>query len=104
MKRKRASEIFGSVDPHLKVINASHRHRKMSVSEWEASGGAICPRCEQEAIRFRPEDGVCRSCADSLNEKHFKDERKRAKFLRFVKAHNARIDKRKRANYLLAPK
>ncbi len=95
MKRKRASELFGSVDPNLKVIDASHRHPKKSLSDWEASGGAICPRCNEEAVRFRPQDGVCRQCADALNEKHFKDEKKRAKFLRFVKAHNARIDKRK---------
>ena len=102
LKRKRASEIFGSVDPNLEVINASHRHLKKPLSNWEASAGAICPKCHEEAVRFRPEDGVCRQCADALNEKQDRDEKKRAKFLRFMKAHNARIEKRKRATYLVA--
>ncbi len=90
---KKASEIFAKVDPNLRVFNASpYRHKK---SNWEASGGAICPKCGEEAVRFRPQDGVCRQCANLLNEKFFKDEAKHAKFLRFVKAHNARIDRRK---------
>ncbi len=99
MKRKRVSEIFGSVDSNLKVIDASHRHPKKPLSDWEASGGAFCPRCNEEAVRFRPQDGVCRKCADALNEKQDRDEKKRAKFLRFVKAHNARIDKKRRGTY-----
>jgi len=96
MKRKRASEIFGSVDPNLKVIDASHRHSKKPLSDWEASGGAICPSCKEEAVRFRPQDGVCRQCADSLNKKYFKDEKKRDNLRKFIKAHNARIDKKRR--------
>lgn len=91
MKRKRASEIFGGVDPNLKVIDAFHRHPKKSLSNWEATGGAFCPRCKAEAVRFRPQDGVCRQCADLLNEKYFKDEETRARFLRFMKVHNSRI-------------
>jgi predicted amidophosphoribosyltransferase len=92
---KRASEIFGSVDPHLKVIDGGTRRTQRSKQEdWEASGGAICPRCKNETVRFRPQDGVCRECAESLDEKHFEDEKKRAKQLRYVKAHNARIKKR----------
>lgn len=97
MKKRRASEIFGVVDPHLKVIDGGRRHKcRSSQEDWEASGGVICPRCGEEAIRFRSEDGVCRQCADFLNDKKFSDDKKRAKFLRFVKAHNARIEKNRR--------
>ncbi len=97
MQKKKASELFASVDPHLKVIDGGIRRKQHSKQEdWEAAGGGICPRCKEEVVRFRPQDGVCRACADSLNEKHFEDERKRAKQLRYMKAHNARIN-RKRA-------
>ena len=92
MTRKKPSEIFAKVDPNLRVIDA-HRHKK---SHWDASGGAICPKCGMEAVRFRPEDGVCRQCANLLNDKFFRDEAKHAKFLRFIKAHNARIDRKKK--------
>jgi len=67
-----------------------------SQADWDKLGGANCPRCGQDAIRFRPEDGVCIHCAQALNEKELRDERKRARFLRFMKAHNARIDRNKR--------
>lgn len=96
MRRKKASEIFGEVDPHLNVIDGGIGHHRPKQQEWEASGGARCPRCHQEAVRFRVQDGVCRQCADELNDKKFSDEQKRIKILGFVKAHNARIDKRKR--------
>jgi len=99
MQRKRASEIFASADPHLRVIDGGTYHRRLNEADWIKAGGAICPRCGWEAVRFRPEDGVCRQCADFLNDKKFSDEKKRAKFLRFVKAHNARVDKRERAAY-----
>lgn len=96
MKKMRASELFHQVDPNLRVIDGGTRQHKTPLGNWEASGGAFCPKCHQEVVRFRPEDGLCRQCADELNEKHFNDEKKRDKFLRFVKAHNARIDKRRR--------
>lgn len=32
-------------------------------ADWEAAGGALCPRCHQEVVRFR--DGVCLPCAES---------------------------------------
>ena len=96
MKRKRASEIFGNVDPHLKVIDGGIRQHQARQKEWEASGGAICPRCHQEAVRFRVQDGVCRRCADALNDKKFSDEKKSAKILRFVKEHNTRIDRKRK--------
>ena len=90
MKRKRASEIFGTVDPNLRVIEG---HRHLNKKDWKRSGGAVCPRCGKEAVRFR--HGVCITCAQILNENLDRDEKKRAKQLKFVKAHNARIDKRK---------
>lgn len=88
---KRASEIFGPVDPHLTVISG----RRYRQGNWEASGGAVCPRCHSEVVRFRPEDGVCRQCGNVLNEKEFSDKIKQAKFQKFRKAHNARIDRGK---------
>ena len=95
VKRKRSSEIFAVVDPGLNVVNGGRRRRAKRKDAWKASGGAICPRCGQEAVRFRPEDGVCRQCGDFLNDKKFQDDKNRAKFLRQVKSHNARIEKKK---------
>lgn len=104
LKRKRASEIFAAVDPHLTVIDAGRRHRRAKrlspkgQADWDNSGGAKCPSCGQDAVRFRPEDGVCVFCAQTMNEKELRDERKRVRFLKFQKAHNARIDKGKRSH------
>jgi len=92
---KTASEIFAGVDPHLKVINRRRISKKLSRKNWEDCGGAVCPRCKQEAVRFRPQDGVCWQCAGKLNEKESKEEAKQAAWLRHVKAHNARITNRK---------
>ena len=103
-KRKKASEIFGAVDPHLKVIDGgSHRRHIKRLSakgqaDWDKLSGAKCPSCGQDALRFRPEDGVCNFCAASLNEKELRDERKRARFLKYMTAHNARVDKGKRSH------
>lgn len=102
MTRKKASELFAAVDPDLKVIDGGNRRRRSKEpsrkgqADWDKLGGAKCPRCGQDAFRFRPEDGVCILCAQALNEKELRDERKRARFLRFMKAHNARIDRSKR--------
>jgi hypothetical protein len=101
MKRKRASEIFAVVDPNLKVIDGGtrrRRHRKLSTQamlDWQKLGGTKCLRCGQDALRFRPQDGVCIFCAQKLNEKEIRDERKRARFLRFMRAHNAQIDRKR---------
>ncbi len=95
MKRKRASEIFGGVDPHLKVINVSHGHSRKALGDWEASGGAVCSRCKQEAVRFRSRDGVCVQCVRELEEKQDREDEKRTKQLKFIKQHNARIEKKK---------
>jgi uncharacterized Zn finger protein (UPF0148 family) len=100
MKRKRASEIFAAVDPNLKVIDGGSRRRRrrklsaQSMLDWQKLGGTKCPRCGQDALRFRPQDGVCIVCAGQLNEKELRDEKKRAQFLRYMRAHNARIGKR----------
>ena len=105
LKRKRASEIFGPVDPHLKVIDGGSRRRRTrrlspeAQADWDNLDGAKCPRCGKDAVRFRPEDGVCIFCAGVLNEKELRDESKRTRFLRYMKAHNARIDRNRRGGH-----
>lgn len=105
MQRKRASEIFGAVDPHLKVIDGGRRRRRarplssQGQAEWDALGGAKCPRCRKDMLRFRPEDGVCIFCAGVLNEKELSEQRKRTRFLKFRKSHNARIDRNRRRGH-----
>lgn len=98
-KRKKPSEIFGAVDPKLNVIDRSHRRRHykpVSDDDWEKAKGDICPRCHQEALRFRPSYGVCINCGLELDEKDLRDRQKRAKLEKYIKEHNARIDKTKR--------
>jgi len=99
MKRKTASELFGSVDPVLNVIDRRYRRtgRKGKVQDWKKSGGALCSRCNQEAVRFRPRDGVCLQCVRDLDDKQDRDDKKRARQLKFINQHNARIAKRKGA-------
>lgn len=92
---KKASEIFGEVDPNLRVKDR-RTGRKGKRKEWDLAGGAFCSRCGQEAVRFRPEDGVCHQCARDLNLKQDQDDLKMAKQIKFYKKHNARVDKRKR--------
>ncbi len=97
MQKKTVSEIFAKVDPHLTVIDGSRKHKRRSnQKDWDAAVGTICPRCKRESVRFRPQDGVCRLCADNLNEKEIRDEKKRAKLLRQIEAHNVRITKKRR--------
>lgn len=93
---KKASEIFHPVDPELHVIDRGTR-RKSRKKDWDDTGGAFCTRCNQEAVRFRPRDGVCFRCVQQEEEKHYRDEEKRKKQLKFIKQHNARIDRRKGA-------
>jgi len=98
MKRKRASEIFGSVDPELHVIDRRrHTGRKGKTRDWERAGGVFCPQCNQEAVRFRPRDGLCLECVRAQDEKQISDEKKRARQLKFINQHNARVAKRKGA-------
>lgn len=117
-KFKRASEIFREVDPDLKVIDGGRRNesrRKLTKvdesgqsqndkdesksdndsSEWDKLEGAVCSQCGQSRLRFRPSRGVCEFCAQTMDEKELKDAEKRARDLKFVKEHNARIDKRR---------
>lgn len=98
MKRRRASEIFHPVDPGLNVIDRRrYTGRKGKAHEWKQAGGVFCPQCNQEVVRFRPHDGVCIECVRVLDEKQIRDEKKRAKQLKFINQHNARIAKRKGA-------
>jgi len=95
-KLKKASELFAAVDPHLKVIDGgSHRRQKRlsakAQADWDKLDGSKCPRCGIDALRFRPQDGVCVFCGQALNEKELRDERKQARFLKYMTAHNARI-------------
>lgn len=94
---KKASEIFHEVDPNLKVVEG-HRHKRLTRKDWDNAGGAKCPRCNQEAVKFRG-DGVCIQCAQVLNEKQDRDDKKRAKQLKFIKQHNARITKKRGAKF-----
>ena len=95
MKRKTASEIFHPVDLGLNVIDR-YTGRKTKARDWKQTGGAFCPQCNQEAVRFRPRDGLCLQCVRDLDEKQDRDDKKRARQLKFINQHNARIDKKKR--------
>lgn len=65
MRRKRASEIFAEVDPHLKVIDGGtrHRHRSLPIThnDWESAKGVICQDCGRETLQII--NGLCRQCA-----------------------------------------
>ena len=61
MKKKRASELFHQVDPHLRVIDGgTHRKRRLTKVDWNKAGGVVCPNCGQETLRIV--DGVCLQC------------------------------------------
>jgi len=91
MLKKKASEIFRPVDPDLRVVEG---HRRANKKDWEKSGGALCTQCGEEAVRFL--NGVCFQCVRILDEKDEKELKKIARQLKYVKQHNARIDKKKR--------
>lgn len=69
---KRASEIFGAVDPHLRVIDGGHRrhHKPLIGGDWERAncvadplwGDSLpaCPVCGNGTIRFL--NGLCPEC------------------------------------------
>lgn len=67
MRRKKASEIFAAVDPHLKVIDGGRRRKrkKRELTEWEKAGGVFCPACREETVRILR--GVCPSCFKKLD-------------------------------------
>ncbi len=65
MIKKRASEIFAEVDPHLKVISGGanrRRHGKshLNDSDWDRAGGQHCPQCKAEIVRLV--SGLCPQC------------------------------------------
>ncbi|GAH98764.1 unnamed protein product [marine sediment metagenome] len=93
MKRKKASEIFGPVDPGLTVIDRGRRGKKkaktlaevaappmgpynpqpMTEEGWEKSEGAPCPICGQNTLRlyhygYSGEDKACKNCIDERRE------------------------------------
>jgi len=111
---KRAAELFRDVDPGLTVVSGHRRNKKRAVSQpppppsspyqphiataedWEAARGVDCPRCGKEALRLRLQDGICLQCAGALDNKYFRDKRKRDKLLKHIKAHNARVEGKKK--------
>ena len=76
MERKRASEIFRLVDPHLRVIDGgTHRKRRLTKVDWNKAGGVVCPACGKET--FRMIDGICfQCCRDKVAEREKRKEDK----------------------------
>jgi len=122
---KKASELFREVDPGLTVVSGHRRNKKRNrkqevaqpssseqevslspyqpyiatAEDWEAARGVDCPKCGKEVVRLRPQDGICLQCASALDNKYFKDKRKRDRLLKYIKAHNARVEgKKKKGN------
>lgn len=64
-KKKRASEIFGAVDPHLRVIDGGTRHRSKPLTEmdWHRAKGVICQECGRETLQSL--NGLCPQCANA---------------------------------------
>lgn len=83
MKKKRASEIFAQVDPHLKVINGGthyryHKKTRLNQEDWEKVGGLYCASCGDEVVRLI--NGLCVSCSNMAEAKRMeKFERTREK-------------------------
>ena len=48
------------VDPNLRIVPAFRRPRKQAQKAFAACGGAYCPRCKAEAVRFI--NGLCPTC------------------------------------------
>ena len=70
------------------------RQAAWQATDWDLTEGVRCVRCHKPAFRFR--DGVCLPCGADLVTQADRKERLRQRFLRSMKAHNARIDKRKK--------
>jgi hypothetical protein len=92
MGRKKSSEIFGAVDPHLTVIDAGHRRRgsgkrtvklsevatsppgpyhspPLTEEQWNNARGVNCPLCGNETHRLYPygysgKRQACKDCID----------------------------------------
>jgi predicted amidophosphoribosyltransferase len=89
MRRKKASEIFGGVDPHLKVVDGgvrrSSRRRVSTEEEWAKSGGLFCPQCGDEVVRLI--DGICRQCflkQEAEQAAHIEDRAQRRYYQRML--------------------
>lgn len=66
MPRRRIAEVFGAVDPNLKVISGGVRRRKkQSEVNWDLAGGLRCKKCGAEVVRLI--NGYCVDC-DTLRE------------------------------------
>ena len=65
MIKRRASEIFAEIDPHLKVISGGTNRRRHGNSHlhnhnWDRAGGLNCPQCKAETVRLI--SGLCPQC------------------------------------------
>lgn len=67
VKKKRASEIFGAVDPHLTVIDGGtrrrHRSKPLTRNDWERARGVTCQVCGRETLQSI--NGLCPQCANA---------------------------------------
>ena len=67
VKRKRASEIFGEVDPHLTVIDGGtrrrHHSKPLNQTNWDRAKGVICPGCGRETLQVI--NGLCPQCTNA---------------------------------------
>lgn len=48
---------------------------KLAEEEWERARGVLCPRCNNETLRFI--DGVCPRCAGEITEEWEKERENR---------------------------
>jgi cytochrome c551/c552 len=62
-------------------------------TNWDLAEGDPCSRCHKPSLRLI--DAMCLPCIRDIAERADGKERLRQRYLRFVKAHNARVDKRK---------
>ena len=76
------------------LLDDELRQANRKATNWEKAEGDLCPRCSRPSLRFK--DGVCLPCGADLVESADRKERLRQRFLRFRKAHNARIDRNKK--------
>lgn len=64
---KPSSRLLRQVDPDLKIVSGNHRKKKSaSLEDWKNAGGASCPECGQETVRFL--NGLCPTCARRVEE------------------------------------
>ena len=68
------------------------RQAALEATNWDLAAGDPCPRCKKPSLRFQ--QGVCLPCMADIVERADRQERLRQRYLRSMKAHNARVDKR----------